>query len=482
ATVPGGAGNVQDIYPLAPLQEGILFHHLMEQEGDPYLLPSLYAFSSRTQLDELLQAMQQVIDRHDILRTSLVWEGPDQPVQVVHRHAQLPVQELHFDASIGDVAAQLQAQLDPKHTRIDIGQAPLLRCHLAEDPQNGRWLLHILAHHLAIDHTTLDLLVAEAEAIDQGLEASLPAPVPFRQFVAQAKLGVSQAEHEAFFTQLLGDVDEPTAPFGLLDVQGEFATMSRRLPAALSRAVRQQARRAGVSVASLMHLAWALVLARSSGRDDVVFGTVLFGRMQGGEGNRGIGLFINTLPIRLHIGQQGALQALKDAHALLAQLLRHEHATLAQVQRCSGVVAPTPLFSGLLNYRYSPQAGQGSDDADAGVESLGVAERTNYPLCVDIDDLGTDFLLTAQVVEGISPSRICDFLEHAITALVAALADTPAVPLLQLDVLPAAEREQVVVGWNQTYQDLPLSSCVQELFEARVAAAPDAIALVQPDL
>ncbi|MBT0964332.1 hypothetical protein, partial [Denitromonas iodatirespirans] len=84
---------------------------------------------------------------------------------------------------------------------------------------NQRWLLHILAHHLAIDHTTLELLVEEAEAIDQGGHAHLPTPVPFRNFVAQARLGVSEAEHEAFFTEMLGDIDEPSAPFGLMDVQ-----------------------------------------------------------------------------------------------------------------------------------------------------------------------------------------------------------------------------------------------------------------------
>src|SRR4030095_3972307 len=123
----------------------------------------------------------------------------------------------------------------------------------------------------------------------------------------------------------------------------------------LSRQLRERARMLGVSVASLCHLAWAMTMARASApvsnRDDVVFGTVLFGRMQGGAGaDQTLGLFINTLPIRIHINEEGAANSAKRVHRLLAELIRHEHASLVLAQRCSGVEAPAPLFSALLNY------------------------------------------------------------------------------------------------------------------------------------
>ncbi|MGH7734985.1 MAG: condensation domain-containing protein, partial [Gemmatimonadales bacterium] len=286
ARVPGGAANVQDIYPLAPLQEGILFHHLMRAEGDTYLLPNLFAFPSREALERFTTTMQALVDRHDILRTAVMWQGLEEPVQVVQRQVTLPLEEVSFEeGERDDLAGGFKRRFDPRHNRIDVSQAPLLRGYVAEDVKEGRWLLLVLAHHLAIDHTTLEILVAEADLIEAGRSEELAPVAPYRSFVAQARLGVSAEEHEAFFGKMLGDVDEPTAPYGLLDVQGDgnaIIDWRQAVEPSLARGVRDEARRMGVSAASVMHLAWALVLARVSARRDVVFGTVLFGRMQGG--------------------------------------------------------------------------------------------------------------------------------------------------------------------------------------------------------
>src|SRR5262245_54629015 len=140
ATVPGGAANVQDIYPLAPLQEGMLFHALLKAEGDPYLLVDLYALDSRSRVDAYLAALGTVIARHDILRTAVLWEELPEPVQVVWRQASLPVEEVVLDASAGDVAAQLYARFDPRQYRMDVRQAPLLRIFVAWDAAQQRWL------------------------------------------------------------------------------------------------------------------------------------------------------------------------------------------------------------------------------------------------------------------------------------------------------------------------------------------------------
>ena len=341
--VPGGIPNIQDIYALSPLQDGILFHHLMASEGDPYVISNEMTFAERGLLDRFLSAVQQVVDRHDILRTAFLWQGLSQPAQVVWRRAQLSVTELKLDPRQGPIAEQLLQHFDPRQHRFDLSRAPLLRYLIAYDPDHNRWVLLQSFHHLVGDHSTLDVLRAEVQAVLTGQAHTLAAPQPFRNLVAQARLGVSREEHESFFRQMLGDVTEPTLPFGLSDVyqNGGDITESRRiLPQTLNDRLRAQARRIGVSLASLCHLAWGLVLARSSGSEPVVLGTVLLGRMQADEGaNTAAGLFINTLPLRLDLDGCGTETAARQAHANLADLLVHEHASLALAQRCSGVAA-----------------------------------------------------------------------------------------------------------------------------------------------
>jgi amino acid adenylation domain-containing protein len=483
ATVPGGAANVQDLYPLAPLQQGMFFHHVGSTEGDPYLLGALLSLEERTMVDDYLRALQAVLSRHDILRTSVQWEGLESPVQVVWRHADLPVREYALDPADGDIGEQLWACVDPLHHRIDLRTAPLMRVALAHDAAQGRWLLAMQYHHLAIDHTAMEVLQREVHAYMVGREAELPPPQPFRQFVAQTLSGDETAAHEAFFTKQLGDIDAPTAPFDLLDVQaGGMDVREARLPVdpALTRRLRERARLLGVSAASLHHLAWALVLARTTGRRDVVFATVLFGRLQGGQDAlRSLGMFINTLPIRFSLDDTGVREAVRQAQATLSELLRHEHASLALAQRCSGVEPPSPLFTTLLNYRHGDLPPETEDDASAPVRLLRAHERTNYPLLLSVDDGSEGFSLTAQAQRPMDPARICAYMHQALQDLVQALEQEPARPWRTLDAMPATERAQLLAAASGPRA--VGTGLVHARVDAQVVRTPDAIAVSMGD-
>ncbi|SFY29172.1 AMP-binding protein, partial [Pseudomonas sp. NFACC47-1] len=482
-TVPGGARNVQDIYPLAPLQEGILYHHLAARQGDPYVLQTQFAFATRERLEDFCRALQQVIDRHDILRTAVLWEGLDQPLQVVWREAALMQEEVALDPVDGDMAALLYQRFDSRHHRLDITRAPMLQLVYAHDTDTDRWLAMLLFHHMALDHTAMDVVRHEMQLHLLGQADRLGAAMPYRNYVAQARLGVSPEAHEAFFREMLGDVDAPTLPFGLQDVQATgqgIEEATRVLAHDLGQGLRARARHLGVSAASLVHLAWAQVLGRVTGQDDVVFGTVLMGRMQGGEGaDRALGMFINTLPLRVRVGSTGVRAGVKATHARLAALLAHEHASLALAQRCSGVAAPTPLFSALLNYRHSaPTASSEALPAWNGIEVLGGEERTNYPLMLSVDDLGDGFSLTVQAVTGIDAARVGAYMETALASLVEALEHAPENPLADLSILPATEREELLVGFNATQAEYPLAQTIHGLFEAQVQRTPESLAVL----
>ncbi|MBD2798127.1 amino acid adenylation domain-containing protein, partial [Xenorhabdus sp. 18] len=500
ATLPDGARNIQDIYPLAPLQAGILFHYLMQAQGDTYLLQSLLAFDSRERLDRFLDALQRVINRHDILRTSVYWQGLEQPVQVVWCQALLNI-HVFIPTTTDNVPAQLQAHTDPHWHRLDLTRAPLFAADIAHDPVQNEWLLALRFHHLVSDHMTLELIFAEIALILQGQE-TLPTALPYRNFIAQT-LNVPAAEHEGYFRTRLADIDEPTAPFGVLSIpdnksanneipSDDNAIAEARFSVApeLAQAIRAQARHLKVSPSVLFHVAWAQVLAQTSGRDDVVFGSVLLGRLQGGAGaDQILGMFINTLPVRISLADHSVQAVVQATYRDLMTLLEHEQAPLALAQGCSGidssVALSMPLFSALLNYRHSQANEENANTVWSGMRVIATQERTNYPITLSVDDLGEGFNLTAHTVANIDPVRLIHYLLTAIRGLVDALTHNPRKKILDLPILPTAERQQLLVDFNTTQTatqtDFPQEALIHALFEAQAAQRPDATALVFED-
>ncbi|BET97144.1 amino acid adenylation domain-containing protein [Xenorhabdus taiwanensis] len=455
ATVPNGVNNIQDIYPLAPLQEGMLFHHLLQTQGDIYLLHLLLAFNSRERLDAFLTALQQVIHRHDILRTAICWQGLTQPVQVVWRQAPLCINTFVPDNN-KDVPSQLLALTDPYQHRLDISQAPLFSADITHDPNQGEWLLALCCHHILNDHISLDIIIAEINELLHHRSEKLPPVLPYRHFIAQS-LHVPMPDHEAYFREILADVNTPTTPFGILDVHSgdrPITEVIKPLNAELTRAIRKQARRQGVSPGVLFHVALAQVLAKISGRDDVVFGTVLSGRMQGSANiGRILGLFINTLPVRITLSGRSTQATVQAAYRSLTRLLEHEQAPLALAQRCSGVKYPLPLFNTLLNYRHSqPDV---ANTVWEGIRLVTGRERTNYPVYLAVDDLGKSFLLTAQTIAGIDPTHLIAYMTTALADLVKTLETEPQKPIMNIAILSATERQQLLTDFNIIQADLP---------------------------
>ncbi|MET9701358.1 condensation domain-containing protein, partial [Streptomyces sp. NPDC006529] len=420
-------------------------------------------FDSRERLDGFTAALQQVIDRHDILRTSIVWQGLREPVQVVRRHAELPVTEVELDPQDADPVASLIAA---GGASMDLGRAPLISLHITPvEAGSDRWLGLVRVHHMVQDHTGLEVLLSEVELCLAGRGVELPTPLPFRNFVAQARGGVTRAEHERYFAELLGDVTEPTAPFGLVDVHGDGSDSTHGVVALtedVAGRLRAVARRLGVSAATVLHVAWARVLATVSGREDVVFGTVLFGRMNAGAGSERVpGPFINTLPVRARVDELGALESVRAMRDQLAGLLEHEHAPLALAQQASGVASDMPLFTALFNYRHNvAQDGDGGErQAVAGIRVLLASERTNYPLSVSVDDDGSGMAFAVEAAASVDARAVgvlvCNAVERLVVGLEGVLEGGLDLPLSAVDVLDDVERRRVVVEWNDTSAVVP---------------------------
>src|SRR6185437_8904558 len=356
ASVPGGAENVQDIYPLAPLQEGILFHHLLDQRGgDTYVLSTVLSVRSQEQAAKLVEALQSVVDGHDILRTAVVWEQIRHPVQVVYRQAPVPVRRISLENN-SEKEQVVSRWLGPEHQRISLTRAPLMYIEVAENAEDGRCYVLLRMHHIIGDQS-LRVIICESLALLAGRSEEPGRPGTYRRHVWRSLEWVKSHDSEAFFREKLAGFDEPTAPFGLLDVHADpsrIAEITRPLEQGLEARVRAQSHRAHVSAATLFHTACAVMVARTSGRDEVVFGTVLLGQTEGAaEETDRLGLFINTLPIRLFIREVTVRELVERTQGELIELLQHEMAPLTAAQRGSGIASPTPLFTTLLNFRHN---------------------------------------------------------------------------------------------------------------------------------
>ncbi|SMR84149.1 condensation domain-containing protein, partial [Stenotrophomonas sp. yr243] len=465
-----GAVGIQDIYPLGPLQEGVLFHHLLGGEGDAYLLRSVLRFDDLQCLQAFLVALEQVMARHDILRTSIHWESLRAPVQVVHRSVTLPVHEIVLDPRRAPLE-QLMQRVDPRCMRIDLRRAPLLHAHIASDIQGEAQWLVLLLHHIVCDHVTLQLLLEEVQIVLRGDAAALSEPLQYRNFISVIR-DASAGDHEAYFRAQLSDIHESTAPYGVLDVQGtgaEVTEISVTVPDVLSTTLHHRARALGITPAAVFHLAWAQVLAALCDQNTVVFGTVLSGRLQmTGASSNVMGVFVNTLPVRIDVANTTARQAALDTQATLIELLEHEQAPLVVAQRCSAIDPRLPLFTSVLNYRH----GQGDSEGLAahGAHVVRSEERANYPIVVSVDSAGEAFSISMQCAEGINAEELASRLLQATARLCEALSDTVPRPLQELRLvasLDSRQRQQALLATTRAY---PRDGLIHHVFQEQVRA------------
>ncbi|PUA27190.1 MAG: non-ribosomal peptide synthetase [Cellvibrio sp. 79] len=476
---PGGASNIQDIYPLTPLQEGILFDHLLSDAGDTYLASVLLAFENRQLLDTYVDAVQNLVNRHDTLRTAVLWEGLTNAVQVVLRDA--PVQLEILPPETGSAAIdRLKARMELEGRHIDLTRAPILALVAAQEEKTGRWLLLQQQHHIVCDQVSMGIEFRDILAFLQQQEGSLPEPVAYREFVAQGIYKATHFNYESYFRESLAGIDEPTAPFGLLDIHRadrHTEELELALDSQLAQRLRAGVRKLDTTPAAFFHVLWSLVLAKCCNRDDVVFGTVTSGRLQGTQGVENIfGLFINMLPVRFSLANLSVAGALKLAHKKLVELLDYEQAPLVKTQSCADLPASTPLFSAVLNFRHEDPTGIDPLRLFPGIEVLSApGDISNYLFDLSITDRGDGFVLTTSIASDIGTRRVMDYILRAAEELVSALETTPATLLLALPVVGQTEEQQLLADFNHPLQPELFSHTWPVLFAEQVARHPTRI-------
>ncbi|SNR31532.1 hybrid non-ribosomal peptide synthetase/type I polyketide synthase, partial [Flavobacterium sp. ov086] len=486
AMVPGGVSNIEDIYPLSPLQEGIYFHHLMSDtaQGDPYVLSSLLSFSDSNKRTAFIEALQFVVNRHDILRTSFLSTGLPNAVQVVLREAVLSV-ELVDSSSLDNSKAilpQLELLVASGTHWMDTSKAPLMELKLADDPENESYYLVVYDHHLIMDHVGLEKIIEEVTLYLAGEAENLPVPFLYRDFIGHTLHTQSVNDGESYFRSVLGVINEPTYPFNLSNILGNGTKIEEStviLSRDLSTLLRTVCVNLSMSPAVLFHAAFGLVVARCSNKEHALFGSLFSGRLQGSLGAAdSLGLFINTLPVALEL--KGSVREYLDEVKLrLGELLSYEQTPLSHIHDWSGISNQMALFSALLNYRHSPSSlVEENNTKNLGITVIGEYERNNYPFNFNVDDFGIDFGLTVLVDASIGADRILEFIEQSLIQLIDSVTLEKEVSVNTLSILSNKELHQLLYEFNDTAKNYAKEKTVVDLFAEQVKKTPNAIAVV----
>ncbi|HLO01608.1 MAG TPA: amino acid adenylation domain-containing protein [Symbiobacteriaceae bacterium] len=486
--------NVEDIYPLTPLQEGILFHTLYNPGSQVYVSQLSCRFEGDLDIAHLRQAWQGVIDAYPVLRTAFLWDGLEQPYQVVRQQVDLPWTYLDWQ---GVPALDQQQRLDEflAQERIrgfDLTQAPLLRLAVIQlGPQSVQFAW--THHHLLLDGWSMALVLKAVftayQALVEGQAAQQPEQSrPYRDYIAWLQEQDKDAA-ESFWRQYLQGFTEPnrlqmerlTPSAELQDEQGHVCMEALALSAEATTALEAVARRHQLTVNTVVQGAWAILVSRYSGNEDIVFGATLSGRPADLPGVESmVGLFINTLPVRVQVSQDAPLIPwLQALQAQQLQLRQFEFTPLVQVQAWSEVPTGTPLLDSLVAFENYPMD-QSVTQHVAGlrVNDIRVAEKTNYPLSLTVRpgvQLQLGALYDGEHVDVASVRRI---LSH-MARLLQAIGENPQQALGRLPMLTDAETAQLA-QWCGTTTALPSLSMAQ-LFAEQVASHPEKVALALGD-
>ncbi|MEV7130823.1 amino acid adenylation domain-containing protein [Streptomyces sp. NPDC093260] len=475
--------GLADVLPLSPLQEGLLFHGLYDERGAD-IYTTLFAFDLRGPLeaDRLRRAAEALLRRHPNLRAAFRPGAAGQSLQIIPRTVEVPWREVDLSGLAEEErAGELRRLTEAAPAeRFDPRTPPLLRFTLIRTgPEDHRVLL--ASHHILFDGWSGPVLFGELFELYRsgGDDSALPPVTPYREYLAWLA-GQDRAAAEDAWRQALAGVDEPTLVAPADPARGPLRPLVHevRLPARGTAALTAAARRHGVTKNTVIQAAWGLVLAGLTGRDDVLFGETVNGRPAELPGvETMVGLFINTLPVRVR-AERG--DTLLDLVTRLQEqqyaLLPHKYLGLTDIQRLCGTAA---LFDTSTEFgNYPVDAERLEETAEGlGIVDARVEDGTHYPLALGASDHGATVSLRLDYRPDLFDHGTVHALAQRLLGVLEAFGEDPGRRVDSLDVLTPAERDTLLVRWNDTEHAVPHTS-VPELFREQARRTPDAPAVV----
>ncbi|MEU6482372.1 amino acid adenylation domain-containing protein, partial [Streptomyces sp. NPDC047017] len=473
--------RIEDVLPLSPLQEGLLFHAQFDDEAaDTYVVQLVISLRGTVDGPALRTAVNEVLTRHANLRVGIQHRKTGQPVQLVMRDVEVPWQDIDLTHLPHEQrAAELERLLaEDRGRRFDLRQAPLIRCTLvrmAEDDYRFVWA----NHHILLDGWSNAVLFQELFRLYRSRGEARLAPVtPYRDYLAWTARQNGESAREEWAAALDGLQDSTrlvphpgTSPAESFPRRATF-TVDESLTGALA----ELARTRNLTFNTLMQGAWGILLGRLTGSEDVLFGITVSGRPPELPGiETMVGLFINTLPVRVRLDPaRSVVEVLARLQDDQARLMPHQHLGLADIQKTAG---RTDLFDTVVVFENYPvdEAASTELGADLQVADVTGHDATHYPLSLMVLP-GRELILNLDYREDAFDRAAVEQLAARLVRLLEAIVTAPDTAIRDLDLLGPAEREQLLtLGHGATVR--PPHTTVPDLFRAQAHATPDAVAL-----
>lgn len=474
--------NVADIYPLSPVQLGLLFHTLDNSQQGVYVNQYTCQLQGDLNIRLFQQAWKEILDRYSVLRTAFVWEGLDEPLQVVRQQVELP----WFEKDWRELSASKQTNLLSEFLRSDrkqgfnLEQAPLLRLTLISLGEKTVQLVWS-SHHLLFDGWSLPIiwqdLLTYYNGLLQGEIPQLSAVRPFKDYIAWRQTQDFTLAKTLWRSQLQGfsaPTPLPAARTGFRESDQPYLQQIHCLNPSLTTALKTIAKQHQLTLNTLIQGAWALLLSHYGGGEQVTYGSVMSGRPAELRGiETMVGLFINTLPVHVSLKpEQPLIPWLHRLQQKLLDLRPYEATPLTDIQRWSDLPAATPLFESIVVFENYPAVK--TPNLDFEICNIQYFEQSNYPLALLIIpgiSLDLRLLFDLRRFEDAAISRLLDHLELLLTAFV----ENPKIILADLPRLTALE-QQNLTDWQPF--EYPCNRCIHQLIEAQAEATPNAPAVV----
>jgi natural product biosynthesis luciferase-like monooxygenase protein/amino acid adenylation domain-containing protein/FkbM family methyltransferase len=482
--------NVESVYPLSPMQLDILLRSLRAPELAEYAEQVRWTVRGDLDAPAFERAWGMLAERHPVLRTVFFWKGLDTPLQVVRRAVEIRLESADLrGVPAGEVEGRMDALARGERRGFDLEAAPLFRVACARTGEREHRCVWT-CHHLLLDGWSAGRALQEVfalyDALRRGEAPALPAAPPFQAYISWLQAQPAEPA-EAFWRAALAGVEAaapldpgpPREPGG----PGTGGHAAAAISAARLERLEEAARRRQLTLNTLFQGAWALLLGRYRGDDDVVFGAVSAGRpaeLPGAESM--LGVFVGSVPVRVRLRPEAeAAPWLREIQAEQARARRFDHFALRQIQEWSGLPPGERLFDTLLVFQNYPL--REVESARLGGLELrdlrGVPADTalGHALMLEVDVRGEAGLSLAFDGERWDAASAGRALEH-LQSILDAIAADPDARLRDLPLLSAAERAQVLASWNATGSAYPAGLCVHHLVAAQAARTPEAPAVV----